>query len=80
MTKVELRQIAKTALMYEYGFAPALDKITLLECNWDGTYILFEIGNGLKHEYRFTSYKLADGSVWCGPDCIEKVERRAEVC
>ena len=68
--KEQLKKTAQVALESEYGFKPALDKIVLLEGSDDRTYILFRVGS---HEYRFNSYKWADGSVWCGSGTIEKL-------
>ena len=45
MTKTELRKIAQQALEREYGFAPSINKIVLLEANREGTYILFCVKN-----------------------------------
>jgi hypothetical protein len=67
-TKTELRKIAQRALESEYGFAPALNAITLLEANGEGTYILFSV-NG--KEYRFNS-DIRHGDVWVGSGTIEK--------
>ena len=70
MNKEHIKKTAQAALDSEYGFKPALDKITLLEASDDRTYILFRVRN---HEYRFDSYRFADGSVWCGSGTIEKL-------
>lgn len=48
MNKTELKRTAQKALKNEYGFAPAMNKIILLEADNMG-YVLFEI-NG--KEYR----------------------------
>ena len=71
MTKAQLKRIACEALYSEYGFAPATNKIVLLEANGEGTYILFEV-NG--RPYRFDSITLTDGSVYCGKNTITKEE------
>lgn len=71
MTKAKLRQIAQTALESEYGFAPAMSKITLLEANGEGTYILFSVKG---KEYCFDSRLLIDGTIWVGKGTIEKRE------
>lgn len=52
MTKTELKKMAQKALKNEYGFAPALKDIILLEVSWDGKYIMFQVAS---KEYRFTS-------------------------
>ena len=74
-TKTELKQIIRTALEAEYGFAPAISKITLLEATSDGTYIMASI-NG--KEYQFNSrlcwQKGLEGSVWCGAGTITRYE------
>jgi len=70
MNKELIKKTAQAALESEYGFKPALDKITLLEASDDRTYILFLVRN---HEYRFESYRLSDGSVWVGHGTIEKL-------
>ena len=72
-TKIELKHIVSTALKSEYGFAPALNKIILLEAHGDGTYILSRVG---VHEYRFDSYSFpvgSDSTVWCGSGTIQKL-------
>ena len=51
-TKAELKRIAHAALLLEYGFAPAMTNIILLEANGEGTYIRFMVKG---HEYRFES-------------------------
>lgn len=71
MTKAELRKIAQQALESEYGFAPSLNKIVLLEANGEGNYILFEVKG---KEYRFDSRILKDGTIWVGKGTVEKVE------
>ena len=72
MTKAELRKTAQMALKSEYGFAPSLDKIVLLEANRDGTYILFEV---LGHEYKFDSYRESRfNTVWVGNGTITRRE------
>lgn len=70
MTKQEIKKTAQAALKSEYGFAPALTDIRLLEDNGERTYIRFAVEN---KEYVFNSYKWADGSVWVGKGTIEKV-------
>ena len=67
MSKEELKKTAQVALKSEYGFAPALSAIRLLEAADDRTYILFRVGDT---EYRFDSYLFHDGSVWCGRGTI----------
>lgn len=42
-TNQELKKIARRALERRYGFAPTLNKITLLEAHGDGTYIRFKV-------------------------------------
>ena len=70
MTKANLKKIAQAALNSEYGFAPAISNITLLEASGDGTYILFSVK---EKEYRFNSHMFLDGSVWAGEGTITKV-------
>ncbi len=72
-TKQEIKKTAQAALKSEYGFAPPLSEITLLEASDDRTYILFSVRN---KEYRFTSYILTYGdieSVWVGDGTITRV-------
>ena len=54
MNNTEIKKIAQTALENEYGFAPVLKKIVLLESCSDGSYIrcrvaehLYVIYNGI---------------------------------
>lgn len=68
-TNTEIKKTAQVALKSEYGFAPALKDITLLEASGDRTRILFRVAG---HEYSFNSYNFIDGSVWCGSGTIEK--------
>ena len=63
------KRTAQAALYSEYGFQPALDRITLLEGSDDRTYIRLKVGSP---EYSFDSYKWPDGSVWVGKGTIEK--------
>ena len=72
-TKTELKKIAQLALDSEYGFAPALKEITLLEASSDGTKIYFKV-NG--KEYNFTSHINTYGdmdTIWVGQGTIEKL-------
>lgn len=73
-TKIELKHKVSTALKSEYGFAPALNKIILLEAHGDGTYILFRVGI---HEYRYDSYFFfpegSDNTVWYESGTIQKL-------
>lgn len=71
MTNTQLKRIAQGALRSKYGFYPEkLAKITLLECQTDGTYIRFKVED---HEYSFNSYICSFGGVWVGPDTVEKI-------
>ena len=75
-TKAELRRIAQIALKAEYGFAPAQDRIVLLEANSDGTYIRFSVG---VETYSFESHIDHIGdmeSIWCGKGTIEHITVR----
>jgi|GEM_PF-5467487 len=77
-TNTQLKTIAQRALKSEYGFAPKLKDIVLLEAFGTGEYILFEI-NG--QEYSFNSYMMGEGhpfpySLWCGKGTITKKEVR----
>lgn len=47
-----LKEYARSALLREYGFAPNLNQIVLLESYFDGApqYVCFRVGN---HEYSF---------------------------
>ena len=72
-TKAELKSTAQAALKSEYGFAPSLERITLLEASGNGTYILFRVGI---HEYRFESDICHIGdieSIWVGKGTITKI-------
>lgn len=74
-TKGELKQIIRTALKAEYGFAPAISDIILLESDEDGTYIMASI-NG--KEYQFHSHICStyglEGTIWCGSGTITRYE------
>lgn len=73
-TNNELKQIIRTALESEYGFAPAISKIILLEADMSGTYIMASI-NG--KEYQFHSHictqRGLEGTIWCGSGTITKM-------
>ena len=69
MKKADLKKIAQAALASEYGFAPALESIRLMESNGNGTYIAFTVKG---RYYSFRSYRRADGSMWVGSGTIEK--------
>ena len=70
VSKNLLKKTAQVALKSKYGFAPALSAIRLLEASDDRTYILFAVD---ACEYRFSSHKFSDGSIWCGQGTIEKL-------
>ena len=50
-----LRKIAQGVLEREYGFAPGLMHIRLLEASGDGQYILFAVR---EHEYSYDGITL----------------------
>ena len=75
-TNSQLKTIVQRALENEYGFAPKLKDIVLLEANGTGEYMLFEV-NG--KEYNFNSYMMGEVhpfpySVWCGKGTITRKE------
>lgn len=77
-TNIQLKRIVQTALKSEYGFAPSLKDIILLEATGTGERVLFEI-NG--NEYEFKSYMMGEGhpfpySIWCGKGTITRKEVR----
>ena len=71
MTKRELREIMQSALKSEYGFAPTLGSITLLESSDDGTYILASINGNV---YSFNGdYRIGKiNGIYVGKGTIEK--------
>ena len=69
-TNTEIKKTAQASLKSEFGFAPILKDITLLEASGDRTHILFRVG---VHEYSFNSYNFQDGSVWVGSGTLEKL-------
>ena len=72
MNKQIIKKTAQYALKAEYGFAPALADITLLESSGDRSYILFKVSD---YEYEFNSYTLSDGSVWVGAGHVEQTAK-----
>lgn len=73
MTIKQCKEIAREALEYEYGFAPYLKNIQLMETNDTGTYIAFMV-NG--RYYRFDSRIVIIGgtrTVWVGDGTIERL-------
>lgn len=72
----ELKQIAQRGLEIRYGFAPALNRIKLLETYSDGTYMLFSVG---VVEYRFDSHLMNDGSVWVDEHRVSRIGLGEEV-
>ena len=70
MKRAILKMVSHEALKSEYGFAPALKDINIIESNETGTYIAFTV-NG--KYYRFDSYTWPDGSIWVGKGTIEKM-------
>lgn len=72
MNKKIIKETAQYALKSEYGFAPALHDIQLLEASSDRTYILFRVG---QWEYEFSSYIFSGSSVWAGPGHVRKTAR-----
>lgn len=70
--KKEIRHILQCALETEFGFAPAVSKITIHASSMDGTYVVFGV-NGKK--YRFVSYVSNVGgmkTVYVGPGTISR--------
>lgn len=72
-TNNELKRIAAAALENEFGYAPKVSSISLLEACEDGTYIRFTVNN--RRVYAFNSTIDSFGAVWAGNGTIEKVER-----
>lgn len=77
-TKTDLKKTAQKALKEEYGFAPALNDIVLLEASGDRTYIYFSVR---QNKYTFRSsidiYGTDENgeqieSLWIGKGTIEK--------
>ena len=72
--KQGFKRIAAQALQDEYGFAPALKDIILLEADMDRTYILFSVKN---NEYKFRSYYFGreynEPCLYTGPGTIERI-------
>lgn len=78
-TKKDFKSTVQEALKIEYGFAPPLSEIKLLETYSDRTYIMFSVRG---HEYQFRSYIANTGinertgepfeSVWVGEGTIER--------
>lgn len=73
-TKTELKQIIRTALESEYGFAPAISKIVLLEADMGGTYIMASV-NGREYQFhsRVCHERGMEGTIWCGAGTITKM-------
>lgn len=70
MKKAEMKKVMQAALKSEYGFAPALDCIKLMESNDDGTYIAATVCGKY---YAFNGWKWSDGAVWVGKGTVEKL-------
>lgn len=73
LTKNELKEIMKRALFLEFGFAPTLNKITLLEASGDGTYILASV-NGFQYSFQSRRTLGAANGVFVGRGCIERTD------
>lgn len=73
MTRLEMKEIMQAALKNEYGFAPAICNIRLLEISIDGTYICAIVNGNI---YKFSSYYMngKTNGVWVGKGTIEKIE------
>jgi hypothetical protein len=70
----QLKKTAQIALKEEFGFAPCLSEITLLECDGDRTYIRFHVHGNV---YAFNSRIEHIGdmeTVWCGKGTITRQE------
>lgn len=52
-TKTQLKKIIRTVMEAEYGFAPPISKITLLEAVLDDTCIMFSI-NGKDYQLNYS--------------------------
>lgn len=70
MKKAEMKKVMQNALESEYGFAPALNSIKLMESNDDGTYIAATVCGKY---YAFNSRKCSDGAIWVGKGTVGKL-------
>lgn len=77
-TKKDMKITAQKALEAEYGFAPAISKIILLEASGDRTYIYFRVRD---QRYTFRStidvYGVDESgepleAIWVGRGTLEK--------
>lgn len=72
-TNRELKEIVKEALEVEYGFAPTLKSITLIEASGDGTRIYFRV-NDTRYEFKSDIFDICGmKTVWIGAGTITKL-------
>ena len=52
LTNIQLKKLVRDELKLQYGFAPKLNEIVLLEAVRDGSYVLFRVD---VHTYRYNN-------------------------
>lgn len=70
MMKNQLKTIIQAALYSEYGFAPLMKEIVILDAAKDGSYIKRSIN---EHIYIFKSSYSQGVGVWTGKGTIKKL-------
>lgn len=71
-----LKMIARIGLLKEYGFAPRMDEITLLEADDFGDYVMVQVGETNQYQY-FIYRKLQEykTDICIGAEYVYHVER-----
>ena len=52
MTTKALKMIARIGMLKEYGFAPGMHEIRLLEADDFGNYVMIQVGDSDRHQYQ----------------------------
>lgn len=52
MTTKALKMIARLGMLKEYGFAPGMHEIRLLEAEDFGNYVMIQVGDSDRHQYQ----------------------------
>lgn len=74
MKKNILKKIVQSALKCEFGFAPALKDIVLLEANNTRTYIMFKVKDKFYHFRSHQVGKNGELGVWVAEGTITRVD------
>ena len=52
MTTKALKMIARIGMLKEFGFAPGMHEIRLLEADYFGDYVMIQVGDSDRNQYQ----------------------------